>query len=55
MKTPIITFRQEIAEFISASEQIQRILAQGGALTPDEAGVVRLCADELLAKVPDPF
>ncbi|UVT20278.1 MAG: hypothetical protein H8K03_21330 [Nitrospira sp.] len=55
MNTPIITFRQEITDFIAANERIQRILAQGEVLTADETGVVRLCAAELLANVPEPF
>lgn len=45
--------RKEIRDFISVSERIQSILAQGENLSRDEAGVVRLCATELLNKVPE--
>jgi hypothetical protein len=55
METYANGFRKEIRDFISVSERIQSIVAQGEALTTDEAGVVRLCAAELLAKVPEPI
>ncbi|UVT20123.1 MAG: hypothetical protein H8K03_20500 [Nitrospira sp.] len=55
METYTNGFRKEIRDFISVSERIQSIVAQGEALTTDEAGVVRLCAAELLAKVPEPI
>jgi hypothetical protein len=48
-------FRKEIVNFISVSEQIQSIVARGESLSKDEAGVVRLCATELLEKVPEPL
>ncbi len=48
-------FRKEIADFISVSERIQSIVARGEPLSRDEAGVVRLCAAELLEKVPEPL
>ena len=53
MATPILTFRQEIVDFISVCERLQSALAQGERLSNDEAGVVRLCAAELLEKVPE--
>lgn len=43
-------FRKEIADFISVSERIQSIVARGEPLSRDEAGVVRLCATELLER-----
>ncbi len=46
-------FRKEIADFISVSERIQGLVARGEALSRDEAGVVRLCANELLKKLPE--
>jgi hypothetical protein len=49
------TFRKEITEFISVTERIQSIVARGERLSSDEAGVVRLCATELLEKVPEPL
>lgn len=48
-------FRREIADFISVSERIQSMVARGESLSRDEAGVVRLCATELLEKVPEPL
>jgi len=55
MKTRIITLRKDIANFISASERLQSMLAQGERLSSDEAGIVRFCAVELLEKIPEPF
>ncbi len=55
METYMNGFRREIVEFISVSEQIQRVVARGEHLTKDEAGVVRLCATELLKNVPEPL
>ena len=55
MKTQIILFRPEIANFISASERVQSMLAQGERLSSDEADVVRFCAVEILEKVAEPF
>jgi hypothetical protein len=48
-------FREEIVNFISVSERIQSIVARGESLSKDEAGVVRLCATELLEKVSEPL
>lgn len=48
-------FRKEIAEFISVSERVQSVVAQGGQLSRDEVEVVRLCAAELLEKMPEPL
>lgn len=50
-----IIFRKEVADFISASERLQSMLAQGEHLSSDEAGVVRFCAVELLDKIPEAF
>lgn len=47
--------RKEVRDLISVSERIQSVVAQGELLSRDEAGVVRLCATELLAKVPEPL
>jgi hypothetical protein len=46
--------RREVKELISVSERIQSVVAQGELLSRDEAGVVRFCSTELLAKVPEP-
>ena len=54
MQTPLLTFRKDILDFISVSERLQSMLAQGDRLSADEADVVRLCAAELLEKVPEP-
>ena len=50
-----ILFRNEIANFIAASERLQSMLAQGERVSSDEAGVVRFCAVELLEEIPEPF
>ena len=42
---------QEVQKFISACENIQSLLAQGGSLTFDEKGVVEQCAIDLLNNV----
>ena len=55
MENHCILFRNEIANFIAASEQLQSMLAQGERLSSDEAGVVRFCAVELLEEIPEPF
>jgi hypothetical protein len=55
METYANGFRKEIRDFISVSERIQSIVAQGGQLSRDEAEVVRHCATELLEKVPEPL
>jgi|GEM_PF-5747168 len=55
MERHIILFRKEIAEFISASERLQSMLASGEHLSVDEVGIVRFCAVELLDKIPEPF
>lgn len=54
MAAQTIVFRQEIANFISASERLQSMQAQG-TLFSDEAEVVRFCAVELLEKIPEAF
>ena len=54
METYTNGFRREITEFISVSERIQSLVARGEPLSRDEAGVVWLCATELLEKVPEP-
>lgn len=55
MENHSILFRNEIANFIAASERLQSMLAQGERLSSDEAGVVRFCAVELLEEIPEPF
>ena len=55
METYVNGFRKEIRDFISVSERIQSVVARGERLSRDEAGVVRLCATELLKKVPEPL
>ena len=42
---------QEVRKFISACEDIQSLLAQGGNLTSDEKGVIEQSAIDLLANV----
>ena len=54
METYANSFRQEIRDFISVSERLQSVVARGELLSRDEAGVVRLCATELLEKVSEP-
>lgn len=54
METYTNGFRREITDFISVSERIQSLVARGEPLSRDEAGVVRLCATELLEKVLEP-
>jgi hypothetical protein len=54
METYVNGFRKEIRDFISVSERIQSVVARGERLSSDEAGVVRLCATELLKSVPEP-
>lgn len=51
MKTQLILFRPEITNFISASERVQSMLAQGERLSSDEAEVVRFCAVEMLERI----
>jgi hypothetical protein len=52
------TIRKDVREWISINEKIQSAFAQGARLTDDEAGLIQMCANELLAKVsgsrPDP-
>jgi len=50
----MIRLRKEVRELISANEKIQSALAQGEAITDDEAALIRHCASELLEKVPEP-
>jgi hypothetical protein len=42
--------RKEVRDLISVNERLQSALAQGERLTDDEAGIVRMCAKELLEK-----
>jgi hypothetical protein len=48
------TIRQEVRDLISINERIQSALVQGDHVTDDEAIVIRMCASELLEKVPEP-
>ncbi len=43
--------RQEVQNFISACEHIYDLLAEGGALTDDERGVLEMAAIEFLSKI----
>jgi hypothetical protein len=42
--------RKEVRDLISVNERLQSALAQGERLTDDEAGIIRMCANELLEK-----
>lgn len=44
------SLRKEVRDLISVNERLQSALAQGERLTDDEAGVIRMCANELLEK-----
>jgi hypothetical protein len=55
MNTCRNNIRKEIVDFISVSERIQGIMAMGEELSRDEIGLIRLCANDLLEKVPDPL
>jgi len=54
METSMNDIRKEILDLISISERIQGVVATGERLSRDEAGIVRLCAADLLEKVPEP-
>ena len=45
--------RRDVLNLITANEKIQSLLLRGEELTKDEAAVVRMCATELLSRVPD--
>lgn len=53
METYATSLRKEISDFVSVSERIQSILAQGENLSKDETGVLRFCATELLKNLPE--
>lgn len=55
MGTDMNGYRKEIGDFISVSERIQSLVAQGEHLTKEEAGIVRFCATELLKNVYEPL
>jgi hypothetical protein len=42
--------RKDVRDLIAVNERLQSALAQGEQLTDDEAGLIRMCANELLAK-----
>jgi hypothetical protein len=42
--------RKDVRDLISVNERLQSALAQGERLTEDEAGIIRMCANELLEK-----
>ena len=48
------TIRKDVRDLISVNETIQSALVQGIHLTDDEAVLIRMCASELLEKVPAP-
>jgi hypothetical protein len=47
----MISFCQEVQEFIGACAGLQALFARGGRLTPDEIDVVEFCAMDLLSRV----
>lgn len=47
------TIRLDVRNLITANEKIQSLLLRGEELTADEAAVVRMCATELLSRLPD--
>ena len=47
------TIRRDVLNLITANEKIQSLLLRGEEFTEDEAAVVRMCATELLSRVPD--
>ena len=47
------TIRRDVLNLITANEKIQSLLLRGEEFTKDEAAVVRMCATELLSRVPD--
>jgi hypothetical protein len=46
--------RKDVRDLIEVSRKIHNTLLGGNALTQDETGLVRICATELLANVPEP-
>ncbi|ALA58632.1 hypothetical protein [Nitrospira moscoviensis] len=44
--------RKEVRDLISVNEKIQSALSMGERLTDDEAVLIRMCAGELLERVP---
>jgi hypothetical protein len=49
-----MNLRKDVRDLISVNEKIQSAIMQGDLITDDEASVIRLCASELLEKVPPP-
>jgi hypothetical protein len=49
-----MNLRKDVRDLISVNEKIQSAIMQGDSITDDEASVIRLCASELLEKVPPP-
>lgn len=49
-----MNLRKDVRDLISVNEKIQSAIMQGDPITDDEASVIRLCASELLEKVPPP-
>lgn len=49
-----MNLRKEVRDLISVNEKIQSAIMQGDHVSDDEASVIRLCASELLEKVPPP-
>lgn len=45
--------RKDVRDLISINERLQSALVQGDRLTEEERLIVRMCATELLEKVPD--
>ncbi|HEU4683339.1 MAG TPA: hypothetical protein VFS39_02400 [Nitrospira sp.] len=45
--------RKDVRDLITLNEKIQSALMQGESLTHDEATIIRMCAAELLSRVPD--
>jgi len=48
------SIRKDVRDLISINEKIQSALLQGDRITDDEASIIRMCAEELLDKVPAP-
>ena len=46
--------RKEVRDLIAINEKIQSAMLQGDRITDDEASIIRMCAAELLDKVPEP-
>jgi len=49
-----MNLRKEVRDLLSLNEKLQSALLRGDHITDDEASVIRLCASELLEKVPEP-